>query len=89
VPSFPLKHWTQELGHLRYGLGNFYSLDGVVTHYHNWYDRRVDRTKQFDAQDTLEVDGGGVPVAYLKAYTDNFMTDYRAGKVHVPAVRER
>jgi glycosyltransferase involved in cell wall biosynthesis len=86
VPTFALKHWMPEMGHLRYGLGNFYSLDGVVTHYHNWYDRRVDLTKQFEPQETLEVDGGGVPVAYLKAYTDNFMTDYRLGKVNVPAV---
>ena len=84
VPRLPLTHWAPQMGHLRYGLGNFYSLDGVITHYHNWYDRRIDRTKRFDPEDTLEIDGGGVPVAYLKAYTDNFMADYREGKVSVP-----
>jgi hypothetical protein len=84
VPDFPLQHWSPELGYLRYGLGNFYSLDGVITHYHNWYDRRIDRTKQFDPQETLEMNGGGVPVAYLKAYTDNFMADYQHGNVTIP-----
>lgn len=84
TPDFPLQHWTPELGHLRYGLGNFYSLDGVVTHYHNWYDRRVDKTKQFDPHETLEVGGGGVPVAYLKAYTTNFIDDYTQNRVSVP-----
>jgi glycosyltransferase involved in cell wall biosynthesis len=84
VPEVPLKHWVPEMGHLRYGLGNFYSLDGVVTHYHNWYDRRAAKTKEFDPKETLEVDGGGVPVAYLKAYTTRFIADYWAGQVAVP-----
>ena len=88
APNFPLQHWTPELGHLRYGLGNFYSLDSVITHYHNWYDRRVDQTKQFDPQQTLEVGGGGVPVAYLKAYTTNFVNDYQAGRVVMPTGSE-
>lgn len=84
TPDFPLQHWTPELGHLRYGLGNFYSLDGVVTHYHNWYDRRINKSKQFDPHATLEIGGGGVPVAYLKAYTDNFVNDYGKNCVSVP-----
>lgn len=89
VPTRPLRHWLPQMGHLRYGLGNFYSLGGVITHYHNWYDRRVIKTKRFDEEETLEVDGGGVPVAYLKAYTDNFISDYRQGKVAVPAATSR
>jgi glycosyltransferase involved in cell wall biosynthesis len=84
VPDFPLQHWSPEMGHLRYGLGNFYSLDGVMTHYHNWYDRRADKTKNFEPEETLEVNGGGVPIAYLKAYTENFMSDYRQGKLNIP-----
>ena len=86
VPKFPLKHWLPQMGHLRYGLGNFYSLGGVVTHYHNWYDRRVVRTKEFEEKETLEVDGGGVPVAYLKAYTDNFIADYWRGTISIPVL---
>ena len=88
VPDFPLQHWLPQFGHLRYGLGNFYSLDGVVTHYHNWYDRRVDKTKQFDPRETLEINGGGVPVAFLKAYTENFMNDYAQGKLVLPDVSQ-
>lgn len=84
VPDFPLQHWLPQLGHLRYGLGNFYSLDSVVTHYHNWYDRRIDKTKRFDPRETLEINGGGVPVAFLKAYTENFMRDYSQGSVVLP-----
>lgn len=86
VPDFALQHWRPEFGQLRYGLGNFYSLDGVVTHYHNWYDRRVDKTKQYDPHETLEINGGGVPVAFLKAYTENFMDDYAKGTVVLPAL---
>jgi hypothetical protein len=84
VPDFPLQHWQDSFGRLRYGLGNFYRLDGVVTHYHNWYDRRVDKTRAFDARETLEIGGAGVPVAYLKAYTESFIRDYEAGRVDVP-----
>lgn len=84
VPNFPLQHWRPEFGHLRYGLGNFYSLDDIVTHYHNWYDRRVDKTKQFDPAETLEINGGGVPVAFLKAYTENFIHDYKNGNLIIP-----
>lgn len=86
VPTFKLLHWMVEMGHLRYGLGNFYSLDGVVTHYHNWYDRRVDRTKKFEPTETLEINGGGVPVEYLKAYSERFIADYKSGQVVIPAV---
>lgn len=84
VPNFSLRHWRAEFGQLRYGLGNFYSVDGIVTHYHNWYDRRVDKTKQFDPNETLEINGGGVPVAFLKAYTENFINDYKSGKLVIP-----
>lgn len=87
VPDFGLPnwHWSPEFGYLKYGLGNFYSLDGVVTHYHNWYDRRVDKTKQGDPKAMLEMNGQGLPVAYLKSYTDNFIEDYRSGRVTIPA----
>lgn len=87
APDFELPnwHWHPELGHLQYGLGNFYSLDGVVTHYHNWYDRRVDETKLDDPQATLEMNGEGLPVAFLKSYTTNFIKDYWNGELAIPA----
>lgn len=86
VPDFELPnwHWSPELGYLQYGLGNCYSLDGVLTHYHNWYDRRVVRIGQNDPIATLEVNGHGLPVAYLKSYTTNFINDYLRGSVAIP-----
>lgn len=82
-PSFRSGVWTEELGHLRYGLGNFYSLDGVITHYHNWYER-VDMNVPADSQRTTGADGAGFPVAYLKAYTASFLDDHRRGAVVLP-----
>jgi hypothetical protein len=35
-------------------------------------------------RDTLELGGQGVPVAYLKAYSDRFVADYRAGRLQLP-----
>lgn len=86
MPDFELPnwHWSPELGHLQYGLGNFYSLDGIVTHYHNWYDRKVAKTMQDDPKATLELNGQGLPVAYLKSYTTNFITDYLKNNVAIP-----
>ena len=40
-PDADVTLWTDELAYLRYGLGNFYGLEGRITHYHNWYDRIV------------------------------------------------
>ena len=87
APDFELPnwHWSPELGYLQYGLGNFYSLDGVVTHYHNWYDRRVVKTRQDDPRAMLELNGEGLPVAYLKSYTSNFIDDYQRGCVGIPS----
>jgi len=79
-------HWRVELGRLDYGLGNFYSLDGLVTHYHNWYDRRIDTTRGHAARETLESNGGGMPAAYLHAYSARFIADYAAGRVRVPVI---
>ena len=89
TPDFVPGYWTPELGHLRYGLGNFYSIDGHVTHYHNWYDRRLSISQTSDSRATSEVDGGGVPIAFLKAACDNLISDYNAGSLHVPKVATR
>jgi glycosyltransferase involved in cell wall biosynthesis len=86
VPDFDLPrwHWKPELGYIRYGLGNFYSINGVVTHYHNWYDRKIDRIKFYHEKETLESNGQGLPVAYLQSYTSNFIDDYRSDRVVIP-----
>ncbi len=76
----PLRNWRPSFGHFRYGLGNFYSLLGRLTHYHNWYDRKASLSREDERQDgTLEADEGGVPVRYFVESTSRFLTDYWAG----------
>jgi len=80
-PSNPPAVWSDELAYLRYGLGNFYSIDSVITHYHNWYDRiatisqpapgSIERKKDF-------------PTEFIYDYTDRFLSDYRENKLDVP-----
>jgi glycosyltransferase involved in cell wall biosynthesis len=72
--------WSDELGRLRYGLGNFYSLDGVVTHYHNWYDRRVLKVHG----DTVRV-RSDFPADYVNAYTEAFLRDYVSNSIVIPS----
>jgi glycosyltransferase involved in cell wall biosynthesis len=83
-PAFKPQVWTEELAHLRYGLGNFYSLDGEITHYHNWYDR-VPHQVTPDSTETTGRNGEGFPLAFIKRYTDNFLADLTAGRLVVPA----
>lgn len=85
TPRCSPMHWSRELAYLRYGLGNFYSLSGVTTHYHNWYDRKG---KDVDPEsvETAEASGRGVPLAYIRAYTERFLSDYWAGCVKLPDV---
>ena len=82
-PDFAPPVWSHELAYLRYGLGNFYSIDGVITHYHNWYER-VDLDVEPASQRTTGHNGGGFPVAYIKAYTQAFLRDYTQGALVVP-----
>jgi glycosyltransferase involved in cell wall biosynthesis len=80
-PSKPPKVWSDELMYLRYGLGNFYSIDGIITHYHNWYDRisakshppvdNVDSKKDF-------------PADFIYDYTLRFLSDYQQNKLDLP-----
>jgi len=68
---------------LQYGLGNFYSIDGVVTHYHNWYER-VDLKVNFQSKQTTEKNGIGFPIVYVKTYTEAFLSDYKNGCISIP-----
>lgn len=83
-PAFAPCVWTEELANLRYGLGNFYSLGGEVTHYHNWYDR-VGKDVDPASQDTTAPHGAGFPVAYISRYTQNFLSDLDAGRLVLPS----
>jgi glycosyltransferase involved in cell wall biosynthesis len=82
-PPFQPQVWTDELGSLRYGLGNFYSLDGEITHYHNWYDR-VPHDVEPDSIRTTGSNGQGFPLAYVQRYTQNFLRDLTQGSLVVP-----
>jgi len=80
-PVEDLKWWPQELSFLRYGLGNFYSVEGVVTHYHNWYDRVSDETmKASNASGQKRF----FPSDYIRAYTLAFLKDLADGRVVIP-----
>jgi len=79
-PGFSPRTWSEELAHLRYGLGNFYSIDGVITHYHNWFDR-AQRDIPYDSKEEHRC---GIPLAYIKLYTDAFLHDYTAKRLILP-----
>jgi glycosyltransferase involved in cell wall biosynthesis len=83
VPDWRPAVWSDELPYLRYGLGNFYALDGVVTHYHNWYDRCNNRHLS-DPRATTEPNGAGFPLAYIAKGTENFIRDFDEGRLRIP-----
>src|SRR5947209_16071193 len=87
VPQFTPEYWSEELGYLRYAMGNFYSLDGEVTHYHNWFDR-VPKDVPLDSRDTTEGGGKGLPMAFLSLGTRNFIEDLKAGRLVLPSADE-
>jgi glycosyltransferase involved in cell wall biosynthesis len=86
-PTFTPEYWSDALSRLRYAMGNFYSIDGVVTHYHNWFDR-VPKNIPFESKDTTEGDGKGLPLAFLSLGTRNFLNDYDAGTLLLPNPEE-
>lgn len=85
TPQFDAPMWKSELAHYRYGLGNFYSLDGVVTHYHNWFERALENVGE-ESTATLPPQSGGLPLAFLARYTRNFLDDLERGALQLPEV---
>jgi len=85
TPRFDAPMWTPELAMYRYGLGNFYALDGVVTHYHNWYERALEQVAE-DSDRTLPPKSGGLPVAFLQTYSRSFLDDLARGAVDIPRI---
>lgn len=82
-PPFTPQYWSTDLEDLRYAMGNFYSLDGEVTHYHNWFDR-VPKDVPLDSRETTEGNGKGLPLAFLSLGTRTFLEDLAAGGVRPP-----
>jgi glycosyltransferase involved in cell wall biosynthesis len=85
APQFDAPLWKPVLADYRYGLGNFYSIDGVVTHYHNWFERSFEEVTD-DSTRTLPDQSGGLPLAFIKVYTRNFLRDLAQGTVEIPKV---
>ena len=87
-PSWPASQaapseWQASLAYLQYGLGNFYSLDNVVTHYHNWYDRIGARNRNSD-NTTTEPNNQGYPLDFIHAYSRRFIDDFENARVCLP-----
>ncbi len=83
APSWQPPVWREDLGKLRYGLGNFYSIDGRISHYHNWYERAL-RPCPPDSRETTGRSGEGFPLAYVSAATRRFVDDWRTGRLQLP-----
>jgi len=80
-PDPDVKCWADELAHLEYGLGNFYSVDGTFTHYHNWYERLLD-----NEHSKRQPDRSGIPLDYVGQRSRQFLADLAAGRVTLPDV---
>lgn len=87
TPPFTPEYWSNTLAHLRYGMGNFYSLDGDITHYHNWFDR-VPKDLPADSLETTDGNGKGLPSAYLSLTTRRFIEDLEQGRLVLPDPHE-
>ena len=81
TPDATVKCWSDELAHLEYGLGNFYSIDGVFTHYHNWYERLLD-----NEHSKRQPDQSGIPLDYVGQRSQQFLAHLAAGQVNFPDV---
>lgn len=87
TPAFALANWRPEWGRYRYAFGNFYSIDGEVTHYHNWYDR-ISRDVRDDSRETCEANSQGIPLAFIAHGTRNFLADYWSDQLRLPDPHE-
>ncbi len=87
TPPFTPEYWSDEFSFLRYGMGNFYSLDGQITHYHNWFDR-VPKDIPVDSVETTEGSGKGLPLAFLSLGTRRFLDDFESDHLVLPSPDE-
>ncbi|MGZ5474299.1 MAG: glycosyltransferase [Thermoanaerobaculia bacterium] len=84
-PSFTPEYWSEKLEDLRYAMGNFYSLDGEITHYHNWFDR-VPKDVPVDSRETTDGNGKGLPLAFLSLGTRTFLNDVARNDLRLPSL---
>lgn len=77
--------WSDELAYLRYGLGNFYGLGNIITHYHNWYERAVTPHSSRHQGKLLSKQKREFPSDFIDQYTQRFLDDYAANAVDLPA----
>lgn len=87
IPTFTPEYWSDELSGLRYAMGNFYSLDDEIIHYHNWFDR-VPKDVPLTSTDTTEGAGKGLPLAFLSLGTRRFLEDLWRGSLVLPSPSE-
>jgi glycosyltransferase involved in cell wall biosynthesis len=87
VPRFTPEYWADELSYLRYGMGNFYSLDGCIIHYHNWFDR-VPKDVPVDSIETTGGNGKGLPLAFLSLGSRRILEDLAADSLILPSPNE-
>ena len=79
------KHWDERMASLDYGLGNFYSIGGQVTHYHNWYERVQTHAELRSSQSTGR-NNEGFPTDFVRAYSERFLNDLTKAKINVPDI---
>lgn len=84
-PDHISNHWSDDIGHLEYGLGNFYALDDTVTHYHNWFDRIGVHGGMKNALTTGK-NNQGFPVQFVHEYTSSFINDFWNNSINIPEV---
>jgi hypothetical protein len=82
-PPFTPEYWSAELSFLRYGMGNFYSLQGRIIHYHNWFDR-IPKDVPVGSLETTEGSGKGLPLEFLSLGTRRFLEDLESGQLVLP-----
>ncbi len=81
IPTVQPTIWSEELSYLQYGLGNFYSIDGIITHYHNWYDRVATSVRP---QAANKPNSKEFPADFINQYSSRFLSDYHSDQVDLP-----
>ena len=72
-------NWDPDWASFEYGFGNFYGLDGRITHYHQWCARHSEL-------DPSELNDDGIPIRFLTEAASRFRRDYAAGTVRTPVL---
>ncbi len=83
--EFPAANWKPEYADSEYGFGNFYSLNGQLTHYHNWYNR----ANQVPTDSTEVHPTDHLPLAFFRVYGERFLNHYRSNQLQIPGKLRR